>query len=322
MLFTVACAIIIVTGSRITAYADELAERTGIQRGFVGVLLLGMVTSLPEVITSVSAVALFGETGMAIGNLLGSCGFNLLIVVILDAIFRLGNAERASVVAGVLSVVMMLIVLGGYFLPDSIPAWYLDPVSLLIVFGYFLSLRRIWLSERDRSVESVSGDKAVAGSLSGLMVKLLVSAAVLVGASIWLSSICDTIAEQTQIGGSIVGAFLMASATSLPELTVSIAAMRMGQMSLSLGNIYGSNIFNIGILSLVDLFEGRGSLFSHLETIHAFIAVQVILMSVLLLVAFRPGAAPSHFRMRPMSALVGFIYIAGTLFLFYNKLSH
>lgn len=318
--FALASAIIVIAGVKLTSLADALAERTGIQRGFIGVLLLGLVTSLPEVITSLSAVLLFNATPMAAGNLLGSCTFNLLIIVVLDSLFRLDNADRTSMSAGILSIGMVLIVLVGYLVPADMPSFYLDPFSFLVLLGYIVSLYVIWRQDVPAAVSETRepGSPQPGGSLLSLAARISLFALVLVATSVWMSDICDRIAAQTGLGGTFVGAFFMAASTSLPELTVSIAALRMGQMSLSLGNIYGSNIFNIGILSLVDLAEGKGSLFARIEDNHAFLSLLTLLMSVLLLYGFRPSAPTCRFRVRPVSLVAGLIYIAGTLILFYN----
>jgi len=326
LFFAIAAVFIIFEGIKITACADEVADRTGIGKGFIGVLLLGMATSLPEVVTSVSSVVLVDATDMAIGNLLGSCTFNILIVVILDFMFRLKNAERSSVITGVLSLGMVGLVFLGYFVGDSLPAMLtLHPVSMLIVVAYMLSLWWIYRSEKkdnDASDESVETAPEHSGSAGALAAKTVFHASALIGTSIWMSYICDSLAISTGLGTTVVGALFMAMATSLPELAVSVSAMRMGQMSMSLGNIYGSNIFNIGIFALVDIAEGKGSLFDAFTSRHLILGVEVVAMTILMLIGFSVMKDNVRIaRLRPAAFLTFIIYIAGTWFLFYNKLA-
>ncbi len=318
--FFIAAALVVWVGATITRYADELAEQTGIGRAFIGALLLGASTSLPEVVTSLSAVLLFDAVDMAIGNLLGSCTFNLLIIVVIDVFFRVKRQGRDGYTAGLLSLGLLALVTLGVGTATSLPSFYLHPLSAAILAAYLVSL---WVLFRDeqRQVEPPPQNPPEAPpspkpALTGLLLKTFVAAAALVGTSVWLSGICDRIAEQTGLGGSIVGAIFLAIATSLPELAVSISAARMGQMSLSLGNIYGSNIFNLSILGLVDLAEGPGGLFTHFTEQHLLVLGEVALMSVALLIAARLGSERRFGPMRADSWLLTCIYVAGLWLLF------
>jgi len=315
-----AALVIVLAGYKITDYADSISDRTGLGKGFIGVILLGLATSLPEVITSVSSVVMFDAADMAVGNLLGSCTFNLLIVVVIDFLFKIGNSEKSSIVIGWLSVLMILMVFVGYVFSDILPSFYLHPVSLLIIIGYFVSLHRIFVIEQREIEARPPGEtpETVTDSLFLLLTKTLVAGALLIVASIWLANICDQIADATGWGGTLIGAFFMAIATSLPELVVSVAALRMGQLELSLGNIYGSNIFNIGILSIVDLVYGKKGVFNSVTVDHLSLAAVAILMSFLLLKGFNKTPSFRIARMRPVSVAVFIIYIAGFTFLFYN----
>lgn len=318
--FIMAALVIVMAGFKITDYADSISDRTGIGRGFIGVLLLGMATSMPEVVTSVSSVVMFKAADMAVGNLLGSCTFNLLIVVVIDFLFKIGSAEKSSILTGWLSVIMILLVGIGYILSDSLPSFYLHPVSFVILIGYFVSLYKIFIMEKRELEARPTGEtpETVHDSLLLLLLKTGIAGLFLIFSSIWLSSICDQIAEVTGWNGTVIGAFFMAVATSLPELVVSITALKMGQLGLSLGNIYGSNIFNIGILSLVDIAYGRKGVFSEVTLEHVALAFIAIMMSIVLLTGFKKVPKRRIARMQPVSLVVFIIYIAGFVILFYN----
>ncbi len=313
--FAAAALAIVVAGSKLSAYADRISDRTGIGKGFIGVLLLGAATSLPEVITSTISVTEFGNADMAVGNLLGSCTFNLLILAILDFLFRLSEKSRASLVGGGLSVGMLLLFALGYFTGNRLPSFYFHPVSLLIFIGYLLSLRVLYVVDKAESSGEQDGADGDAGeSLARLLLLTAAVTAVLIGGSVWMAGICDRIAELTGWGGTVVGAFFMALSTSLPELTVSIAAGRMGRLSMAYGNIFGSNIFNVGILGVVDLAYGKSGLFDVTTVQHlAFAAVGILMTLSLLPGLVRPWEF-RLFRMRPDSLLLVAIYVAGVLF--------
>lgn len=93
--FVLAAELIAVAGSRLSKYGDVIAEKTGLGRSWVGLLLLATVTSLPELATGVSAVAVAGVPNIALGDALGSCVFNLALFVMLDFLHRGSRFIRA-----------------------------------------------------------------------------------------------------------------------------------------------------------------------------------------------------------------------------------
>lgn len=319
--FVVSAAVVVAAGVKLTHFANAFSDRTGIGKGFIGVMLLGAATSLPEVITSVSAVSLFNAKDMAIANLLGSCGFNLLILVTLDFLFRLGRATKTNIVSGWLSLGMLAIVILGMRFGGPLPSFYLHPVSVALFVGYVVSLRWIYVAERKEMDEggmgiSLEDSGKSKPPLANLVVKIAVGMAILVVASVWIASVCDRLAIETGLGGTLVGAFFLALATSLPELTVSIESGRIGQLGMAVGNIFGSNIFNVGIFAIVDLAYGREGLFSSSAGVHTVLGLVAAAMSISLIYGFRRKAPFRILRFRPSCLIALVIYLAAAALLF------
>jgi cation:H+ antiporter len=104
-----------------------------------------------------------------------------------------------------------------------------------------------------------------------------------IGAGIWLAFVGKDIARVTGWGESFVGSLFIAITTSLPEVAVSFAALRIGAVDMSIANITGSNLFNMTIISICDLFYWRGPILAHVSETHAFTGLIVIGMTVIFL---------------------------------------
>jgi len=263
-------AIILFSGNRLTRYGDIISEKSGLSRLWLGMVLMAGVTSLPELATGLSAVA-SNLPDIAAGNILGSCVFNVFILGLLDTLSRKVPLSSKINQANILSAGMSILFLGGVslslFLGAQLPALgWVGLYTPLIILGYFGTMRMAFKFEKRRSAAARAEDRESSPmTLRAAMVRYAFHAAVVVGAAIFLPSIAKGIAEMTGLGQTFVGNIFVAIATSLPELTVSIAAMRIGAVDMAVGNIFGSNIFNMLILAIQDLFYFRGPILSHVQ---------------------------------------------------------
>ena len=218
--FIALAAVIVVAANFLAKYGDVIAIRTGLGGMFIGVLLLAGATSLPEVLTSISAVNQ-GTPNIAAGNLLGSNSFNMLLLAVLDLLNRrarlLRTAARRHALSGSLAILMIALVL--YFLLADIETkvlWVgLD--SLIIVAVYIIAVRFISSEgQPDKASEKVVPEGTaklwvgIAGFLAAAGVLILVTPA--------LVSTSTEIAEVTGLGTTFVGTTLVALVTSLPMM--------------------------------------------------------------------------------------------------------
>ena len=109
---------------------------------------------------------------------------------------------------------------------------------------------------------------------------------------VWLSSIADQIAKTTGLASSFVGNLFLAASTSLPEVVVSLAAVRLGALDLAVGNVLGSNLFNIAIIPVYDFAYRSGSLWANLQPVHAFAGLMVVAMSSVVIVSLIYRTSP------------------------------
>lgn len=287
--------LVILVGSRLSQSADVLAEKTGLGRTWVGSILLAGATSLPELATGVSAIVVFDAPDLAVGGILGSCLFNLLLLAILD-IFTgpeplLRKAQISHALAAGLGSVMLGITALGILLAQIgnplVIGWFGLPCLALLGL-YVVSARLIAQFELRRRAEVLEQEAEVfqykhIPRQQAYLTFVGLSVAI-VGLGIWLASLGDKVATVTGLGQSFVGALLLAGATSLPELVASIAAIRLNAVDLAVSNVFGSNIFNMAILGIYDLVYLRNPLLTNINhAVHVFTAIVAIMMTAIAL---------------------------------------
>lgn len=263
-------ALIVFSGTRLTRYGDIISEKSGLSRLWLGMVLMAGVTSLPELATGLSAVA-SDLPDIAVGNILGSCVFNVFILGILDTLSRKVPLSSKVNQANILSAGMSILFLGGVslslFLGAQLPGLgWMGLYTPLIALGYLGTMRMAFKFEKRRSAAARAEDRESSTmTLRAAVARYAFHAAVVVGAAIFLPSIAAHIAEMTGLGQTFVGNIFVAISTSLPEMTVCLAAMKIGAVDMAVGNIFGSNIFNMFILAIEDIFYFKGPILSFVQ---------------------------------------------------------
>jgi len=293
-LFILCAAVILVAGTQLSRYGDVIADMTGLGRTWIGVVLLASVTSLPELITGFSSTAIFRVPDIAMGDIAGSCMFNLLIIAMLDALHGpapiSARVHQGQVLSASFGVVLLGLVGLSIILGDMLPViGWVSVSSVLFVAIYLLAMRVIFTYEQRRIIEEFVAEMATeteAHHPSPVRVYGLfaLNAVLIVGAALYLPGLAETLAEMTGLGQTFFGTLFVALSTSLPEVVVSIAALRIGAIDMAVGNIFGSNLFNIGILALDDLFYTPGPLLAAIETSHSIAVMAAMIMTAIAIV--------------------------------------
>lgn len=323
---SVSLVIIALAGARLSRYGDVIAEKSGLSRGWVGLILLATVTSLPELATGLSAVSLAKAPDIAVGDILGSCVFNLLIIVLLDFLYRKESIYTRARQGNVLSAGYGIALTGfaGFNLllyrsgaqPTLGHVGLYTPVILLL---YLLAMRSLYRYEQAQLKEYVEDrvEQYPGLTLAKAVQAYLLAAVAVVAAGIWLPFIAKALATALSWEQHFVGTLLVAAITSAPEIAVTIAALRMGAVDLSIGNLLGSNLFNIAILALDDLAYLSGPLFADVSIAHAASAFSAMMMSGLAVVGLVLRPASRVFRtVNWISLLLLIIYLLNSLFLY------
>lgn len=294
--FIVCTIIIFFSGKRVAKYGDIIAEKTGLGGLWIGLVLVAIATSLPEIFTGVGSILFVGAPDLTVGNLFGANTYNLLNLALLDFLYR-GSPLLSAISAGqlltaVLSLIPLLIATTGIFLCKFFPISFanISIFSFLILILYLSSVRIIFqfeqgqqkiLKELKREEEKILKYEHISLKRAGIFYGL--SAAVIVVAGIWLSYIGRDLAEALRLNQNFIGSLFLGFTTTLPEITVSVAALRLGAKELAVANMFGSNLFNTAIIFINDVLYRKAPIFNALSQQHIFTAFVVVFMTAIVI---------------------------------------
>ena len=294
--FLLCLVIILFSGTKLARYGDAIGEKTGLGRIWIGLLLLAVITSMPELVTSVSAVALVGLPDLAFGTIFGSCLFNLAIIGLLDILHHstpiLSKASSRHMASAGLGMLLVAIAAGSILAGERFSGLALGWVgipSIIIPIIYLVGVRGMFRFERRHPLPPPQAvplryEDIPTGTV---WFRFTLAAAAVIGAGVWLSFIGGEIAETTGWGASFVGTLFLAVTTSMPELVVTIGALRLGAVDMAVADILGANMLDIVIITWADLFYTRGPIFSLVSNAHLITAAVVMVMSLLVIVGLR-----------------------------------
>ena len=321
-----ACLIIILfAGTKLARYGDAIGEKTGIGGLWVGLVLLAAITSVPELVTGISSAALVGVPDLAVGTLFGSCLFNLAILALLDILYRpapilsavhLRHVASAGVGILLIGIAALSIWVGDRFFGLAL-GWVGIPGIVILIF-YLIAVRQLFRFERSHPLPPKAASPKYAGiPLKTVYFRFTLAAIAVIGAGIWVSFVGDEIAETTGWGANFVGSLFLAISTSLPELVVTVAALRLGALDMAVADILGSNMFNIAIIFAVDLFYTSGSILASVSEAHIITAAVAMVMGLLVILGLRFRQKGKIFSVISWHglALIG-LYILGVYILF------
>jgi len=292
--FALSAAAVWRAGTRLAVCVDGIASRTGLGAAFTGILLLGGITSLPEIAT-VSTAAATGNPALAVNNLLGSAAINVLLLAVADA--AIGRDALTSVVAkpstllqGTLGMLLLTTVAIAATVGDvalfGVGLWT-TALFIMCVLALWLSSgyesRHVWVAvganERSEGEEERGTPLEDLPSLRRLAIKTAAAALVILGAGFALSQTGDALARQTGLGASLIGFVLVGFATSLPELSSILSAVRIRSYELAIGDIFGTNLFNIMLLFLADAAYSGGPVLARAGVFEVVAAQLAVLLT-------------------------------------------
>lgn len=325
-LYFAVCSLAIgIAGPKLVRHANRIAELTGLSASWIGLTLLAAATSLPEMVTGISAVTVAAAPDIAVGDALGSCIFNLLMLVVLDEFSRDQPVYRRIHQGHILTAGFGIIMIGSagaaILLGETgldIRFGHVSVYTLFLILLYFIAMRASFDYQR-REI----GSAGMHGDEGGVPLRRAIrgyaaSASIVVAAGIWLPFAGVAIAEQMGWRTTFVGTLLIAASTSVPELVVSISALRVGAVEMAISNLLGSNLFDMLAIAIDDIFYIEGPLLSAVAPAHAVTAFAAVIMSGIFIVAllFRPAS-----RIRgtiswiSLSLLIAYLFSAYAIFL-------
>lgn len=289
LLQLLACAVLISRGGFVLCLAAErLADAHGWRRGWVGLAMLATVTSLPELVSGASAVLVVAAPNLAAGGALGACVFNLAFLVVVEAlqgrepIYR--KAASTHLLSAAFGVVMLGAVALGVLIGERAPVLlHVGAYSPALLLLYFLALRSVQRYERDQAPPSPAPAPHGSGTRAEWR-RFTIAAVVVVAAALWLPHAADQLASRLGLTRSFVGTVLVAMMTTLPEVAVTLSALRLRALDLAIANLLGSNLFNVAVLAIDDALYLPGPLLAAVRPVHAATAVSAAVMTGLVMI--------------------------------------
>lgn len=297
--FALCAAMVGIAGPVLTRYGDIIARKTGLSRTWIGLILLATATSLPELFTGLSAVSVAAAPNIAVGDALGSCIFNLVMLAILDVMHRdapiYSRVDQAHILTAGFGIILIGFIGGSLLLAVSglnPRLFHVGVYSPIIIVLYLVAMRAAFVYERRKPALDVVADDHSGITLAAAVRRYLAGAAVVVAAGTWLPFVGLEIADVMGWRTTFVGTLFVAGATSLPELVVTVSALRLGAVDLAIANLLGSNLFDALIVAIDDLAYLQGPLLSAVSPVHAVTAFAAVIMSGIVIVAllYRPAS--------------------------------
>jgi cation:H+ antiporter len=275
---------------------EIIASLTGVSRTWIGLVLLATATSLPELFTGISAVTIADTPNIAVGDALGSCVFNLLMLVLLDALSKgqsvYHRVDQGHILTAGFGVILIgsvgALLLVGRENP-GVQFLHISIYTPVVIILYVVAMRAAFVYDR-RTVLTPSSKGETAVTLTTAVTRYAAAAAVIVFAGVWLPFVGQEIADTMGWRTTFVGTLFVAGATSLPELVVTISALRLGAVDMAIGNLLGSNLFDVLVLAVDDIAYTKGPLLAAVSPAHAITAFAAVVMSGIFIVAtlYRP----------------------------------
>jgi len=319
LIFIASSAILVLAAVKIAQYGDVIAVRTRLGGMFVGVLLLAGATSLPELLTTINS---FNQDipQMAAGNMLGSNMFNMLLLAVLDLLNQQARILRRVAMTHALTAALAcaMIALAVFFILADvhIQIGWVGADSLVLIAVYVGGIRLIQENGQASStaVELAADQPAMPLWRAGL--GFAVATGVLVVVTPWLVRSSNDIAEITGLGAGFVGTTLLALVTSLPETVAAITAARLGAYDMAVGNLFGSNVFNMFALGVSDMFYTPGRFIEVIDPSFALVGLLGLLLTMLALIGNIARVERRLFFVEADALLIALLYFGGMYFLY------
>ena len=320
--FLLCSTIITISGTQLSRYADILAEKTGMGRTWMGLVVVAAITSLPETATGVSAVLWVDAPDITVGDLLGSCVFNLLTLALVDLLYppapALSAVDRGHLLAAAFGVVMLGVAALGVMAASPFQFLTFAHIGLstpALLSCYLVAMRAVYRHQRRERAAYLAKVKEELLyhhiTLKRATGMFGVNALAVVAAGTWLPQVASNLADLMGWQQSLMGTVFVAASTSLPELVVTCGALRLGAVDLAVGNLFGSNLFNLALLGVMDLLYLKAPLLQAAAPEHAGTALMAILMTGIAAaeLAYRPQKKALR-RLSLAAFFLAFLYAA------------
>lgn len=259
VLYLLLAACVVVLSNKASEYVDLLDKKTSLSGAFIGGVMLSAVTSLPELFTSISATLMLDKPGLCVGNILGSDLFNIAVLGVLMLItchsFGQARIAKSHIIVTLSVSLMYLALLLNMLNVMKFEVFTVSITSVIVVVLYVIGVKHMAAENGAENMEEDDSDLTV----KQIVVRFLLVSIGIIALSIAITFVTDEISLKLNLGNGLAGAIFLGIATSLPEVSSTIALFKIKNYNIAIGNIIGSNLFNFIILAVTDiLYVGNG----------------------------------------------------------------
>ena len=330
LVFLVATAVVWIAGTRLVVYGDKLSDRYGLTRAFIGLVFLASVTELPEIVTTMTA-AIAGNAELVLGNMFGGITMQTAILAVVDLAFvryALTSWPRKPTHAleAVLLIIMLNIILAVIFLGEFELFWGIGLGAMMLALLYPLVIMVLGRYDEQSPWQPVDLPKSdeyhnkltSIEPLQDMATRTLLIHAGFISLLILVAGVitanrAEIIAEQSGLGSSFVGVAFLAASTSMPELSTTIAAARMGAYTMAISNIFGSNLIMVALILPADIAYRNGPILANADPVAQFSIVTGILVTAIYITGILIRRTPRLFGAGIDSLLVLAVYLLGVV---------
>lgn len=326
MMFLVAAAGVWILGARLTRVLDIWAERTGVGRALVGMLMLGGITSLPELANVVGA-STAGQPALAVNNLLGSAAINVFLLAAVDAVVgrravTAVQAQPGTLMMCALSMLVLILAAAAVVVGDTsllgVGLWSsaisaASLASFIMAAGY--DRRAPWKVQPRRGAKAAADVAESRASTVRLSFEIFGLAVAIFCAGYALSVSGEVIAERSGLGVGVVGFLFIGMATSLPELSTITTSLRLKRYELAFGQVLGTNFINLALFVVADIAFQGGPMIGELGRFEAILALLGAVLTGVFLVGLLERRDPRIMRMGYDSLAVIVLFLGASAFL-------
>jgi cation:H+ antiporter len=334
-IFAAAAVIVWLAGARLARYVDEIAERTGLGHAFLGMVLLGVATSLPEVATTLSG-ALMGNARLVTANLFGGVAMQVAVLAFVDLVAVRGaltfvTPQPVLLFQGMMLLLLLSVTLAGAAVREPISLLGVGMTPVLVAIGYFVTVR-VTMSGKyvprwqpthvpsNGSGEDGGGARAFSAMSDATLYGMsAVSAAGIFGAGWSLMLTGDALSQQTGLGASFVGVALVAASTSLPEISTTLSAVRQGNHEMAVSNILGTNCLEVALFLPADAVFRGGPMLAVADRSALLAAALGLVVTCILLLGLLERRDRTVWNAGVDSVAVLIVYGAGLAGLYYLR---
>ena len=319
LILAASAVVVVISGIFLAKYGDALADLMGWGRLWVGTMLVAGATSLPELVSNITAVSR-DQPELAGGGIFGANMINMFTFAMVALIFgralffRRVSQQQGYLVLAAIALTGLAALLGAF--PIGVSFLEVGLASVLIMAVYVAGMRLVYVKRPQEEAEADDNPEGVTTLRRAWIFFGLASLGVILAATT-LAYSTERIADITGLSTGFLGVVVVALVTTMPEATTTIAAMRLGAADLAVGNLYGSCAFNIAVLAVADPFYRQGVLVETLIDAHAIAGLIAVFLMCLGLSLILSRGNSRYLPVTPTLVVMALTYIGG-LFIIYS----